>query len=779
MKGIILFACACLSIAAQEPDLAADLISNGYAALEAGDSIGAAARFEDAVAVDPSKTVAWKQLGYLYLERGDRESAADAFEAVAGRTPEDWQARLQLAHVYRRLGRWDEARRAFEEIAVQAPPPWAAKGASESERAIKPARAALDLAYGELADGDFEAAIGALREAVRVDPGDTAALKELAYALLRAGETEQARDAFQQALELAPADERTALELAYLEHETGRAAEALKRFSALRESSDESMRAAAAETAARIEAELDASIARWEATIVADPANRSVQIELGDLYRDRNEPEQAATRYLAAWNLDGPNRDEILLKLAAAREAAGDPIGAQGAWLAASRSPEVRIAEIARDSLPDRHTWANEYRAALELRPADHALRKELAYLLLEVGLHTEAMAEFEILVREAPADLQAVAQLAFLYRSRGNSHAAAELLERVERALPGEDAARTRLDSGESPSRRAAHLSALGEKSLEKSYLLDARRQFTEAYEADPDNHVAALKLGVVHNLLEQDRKAIEWFRIAGESEDPRIADQARRSYRNLAPQFQRMTTTVWAYPVYSRRFGTVFGYAQAKTEFRLGRSPLKPYVSMRLSGDVKRTTGGTTPRLLSENAVIAAGGLRLPLDGGVTLWGEAGQSMTYLSRPPTGTARSAPDYRGGLNWFRARGAALGGDEPGIFYEANLDAVYVSRFNDDVLAYAQFRPGYRLPTRGPLRAQVYVNWNVTMDRGGEYWANYAEVGPGIRFRIPKIHPPMNFSLDWVRGVHLSNRGNIRGPNYFDLRAAIWYSFTR
>ena len=37
----------------------------------------------------------------------------------------------------------------------------------------------------------------------------------------------------------------------------------------------------------------------------------------------------------------------------------------------------------------------------------------------------------------------------------------------------------------------------------------------------------------------------------------------------------------------------------------------------------------------------------------------------------------------------------------------------------------------------------------------------------------------MNFSVDWLRGVHLSNEGNLRGPNYFDLRLSLWYSFSR
>jgi hypothetical protein len=316
-----------------------------------------------------------------------------------------------------------------------------------------------------------------------------------------------------------------------------------------------------------------------------------------------------------------------------------------------------------------------------------------------------------------------------------------------------------------------------MGEKSLSKSYLNDALQQFEQAWEANPSDHAVALKLGVVHNLLHRDRQAIRWFKMASESEEPSVSEQALRSYDNLAPQFRRFTTTFWMYPLYSKRFSTVFGYAQAKAEMRLGA--LRPYLSLRAAGDARRHTGGAEPQLLSESSLIAAFGLRAPLGYGLTLWGEAGRSVSYLHERPQGEPRWLPDYRGGLNWFRARGATLGGGEPGRFHEMELDAVYLSRFDDDALAYWRYRPGYRLPDRGRLRAQVYLNWNVTVDTSREYWANTVELGPGLRIRVPTQGPPMDFSIDVVRGVHLSNRGNTLRPNYLDIRAGLWYSFTK
>ena len=234
---------------------------------------------------------------------------------------------------------------------------------------------------------------------------------------------------------------------------------------------------------------------------------------------------------------------------------------------------------------------------------------------------------------------------------------------------------------------------------------------------------------------------------------------------------------------PFYSRRFGTVFGYGQIKTEFRIGNLPFRPYLSLRAAGNAGRVgaqeLASAAAQQLSESALIAGVGLRAPLGRGVTLWGEAGESFSYLRDRPDGVPGAIPDYRGGLNWFRSRGPTLGSNESGFFQETNLDAVYLSRFNHDALAYFQYKPGYRLPNKGPLKAQVYMNWNLVADTSREYWANTWETGPGIRIRIPGIRPPMNFSLDFVRGVHLSNKGNTRRPNYFDLRAGLWYSFSR
>jgi tetratricopeptide (TPR) repeat protein len=641
-----------------------------------------------------------------------------------------------------------------------------------------PAYDPLQKAYQSLREKKYLDAIDHLLLAVKAAPERASIRKELGYAYLKVGETDSARELFEHAVTLDPADWRAALELAFLSHETGREARALELLELVRRTGDAEAKRAAEEAFTRIDSALGQAVERWTAAVEQDPANRAARLELARNLDKRRQPARAAEQYLAAWRLP-PRREEILLDLARAREEAGDREGAAGAWLLASRSGETRVAERARGRLPRRAPFANEYRRGLELDPAHTGLRRDLAFLWLAVNRKDDAIPELEIVVRQDPNDMLAAAQLGFLYLDRKQPDRAVPLLERVAQGSDAELAQRARQALGKKQTSQATPHKALGEKSLAASYLKDALREFQIAHEIDPDDYEVALKLGVVHNILREDREALKWFARAMRSPDAAVAAEARRSYRNLAPQLRRFQTSIWTLPFYSTRYHDTFHYAQLKTELRLGSLPVRPYVSLRLSGDWKRKTAGPLPQFLSESSLIASVGARTLAWRGLTAWAEAGQAASYLSRPPPGTPRFGPDYRGGIAWFRNLGASLGGDRAGPFAEFNADLVYLSRFRHDLISYWQTRPGYRLPQLGWFRSQVFWNANVTGDRRREYWANFAEFGPGFRFRVPRVSPPLDVTISGLRGVYLINESNPYGPNYYDLRVGLWYSAAR
>jgi hypothetical protein len=320
-----------------------------------------------------------------------------------------------------------------------------------------------------------------------------------------------------------------------------------------------------------------------------------------------------------------------------------------------------------------------------------------------------------------------------------------------------------------------------MGEASLEKSYLNDALRYFRIAHEADPGDAEVMLKLGWVYNLLKKDREALEWFDRARGASDPKVAEEARQAYLRLKPDVAPVRTTFWLFPFYSSRWKDAFTYGQLKAEVRVPGLPVRPYLSVRFIGDAGRGLRylGISPGQLSENSVVIAGGLTTPLKNGFLAWGEAGQAVRF--RKPY-DVRAKPDFRGGVAWMRGWGRLLGSDGGGWFTEANADAVYVSAFAHDALFVPQTRVGYTLGSAregSGFQVQLLWNFNVSVDSRRQSWANFVESGPGMQMRWSALPPNVRLGVHLLRGVYLVNRDNSLGPNFWDVRAGVWYAITR
>lgn len=319
-----------------------------------------------------------------------------------------------------------------------------------------------------------------------------------------------------------------------------------------------------------------------------------------------------------------------------------------------------------------------------------------------------------------------------------------------------------------------------MGERSYQAGYLKDALKYLELAHEQDPADFSVMLKLGWTYNLLGQDERALGWFQLATYSLDPAVAAEAARASRNLGAALARVRSSFWMLPFYSSRWRDMFSYSQMKTEFRLGRLPLRPYASLRFIGDARSRPGGAVPQYFSETAVIPGVGVATAGLPGLVLWAEAGLAVSYLNRPQGGRARA--DWRGGLAFSRGFGRLLGAGPGGAFFESSADAVYLSRFGHDVLFYWRNRTGYTAPVArglGGLATQWYWNWNAAADARRQYWASFVEAGPGLRLRWEGMPAGLYFSVDFVRGVHTLNRGNPRRPNYWDWRAGLWYAVSQ
>jgi Tfp pilus assembly protein PilF len=614
-----------------------------------------------------------------------------------------------------------------------------------------------DLAYEALRAKDYDRAIAAFQQAIAAEPARAALRKDLAYTLLKVGEAEAARDQFAEAMRLDPADQHVALEYAFLCYETKRQAEARRIFDRVRKTGDTT----AAAAFENIDRPLREGIARWRAAVAVDPANFSAHEELARLAEQRDEVALAAEHYEAAWRLR-PDRCDLLLDLGRAWQTLGRGEEAMAALIAASRGGNARVAEEAQDLLPKRYPYVYEFERAIALDGLNIGLRKELAYLHLEMGHRAQAEALFEWIVQRTPDDSVSAAQLRLL--------------------RPGAGQELKRPDVPRAPVPNDARL--LGERSLEKGYLQDALKYLRIAHENDPVDFGVMLKLGWAYNILKEDEEAAKWFSLARKSPDVATASEANRAYRNLQPELERVRTSIWVNPMFSTRWHDAFTYAQAKAELQMPHWWVHPYMSVRFIGDARGKVelgAGLGPQYLSERSVIVGAGVITKAWHGAIGWFEAGESLRYRTSA-VDSGRAVPDYRGGISYAKGFGHLLARGEHGMFLEGTVDGVFVSRFGNDLLLYSQDRFGYTLraaESLGGLHAQFLWNWNFTVDSRGEYWANTVETGPGIRLRFENWPASLMFSVSALTGVYLVQQGNPRGPTFLDLRVGIWYAFAR
>ncbi|MEP6715936.1 MAG: tetratricopeptide repeat protein [Terriglobia bacterium] len=654
---------------------------------------------------------------------------------------------------------------------------------------IDPAYDSLSKAFDALKLRDYDTAILLFTKAAAISPQRADIRKNLAYTLLKTGENEAARMQFGEAMRIDPADSHVALEYAFLSFEThedapAHKAEARRIFDRIRNSgNDEASRATAADAFRNIDEPLQTGIARWQQALLSTAPTFSAHYELAQLAEQRDALDLAAGHYLAAFRML-PTRKSVLLELARVEKARNNPAGAIAALLAASRGGEPRTAEMAREQLPGRYPYVYEFRDALKLDPSANALHRELAYLLLRMSQDNQAASaevelEFKAVVESSPDDYYSAAQLGLLYLASHRDDQAMPLLRNVLAHGDSTTANRVRmalhmplvLENRQAPE-SPLDPRVLGERSYNAGFLKDALRYYTLANESDPIDASVALKLGWTNNLLHDDQTALRWFAIARRSSDPKIAAEAQKAWGNLHPAFQRIRTTVWVYPLYSTRWRDVFGYGQAKADLRVAHLPFRPYLSVRFVGDARQTTGGASPQSLSESAFIIGAGMATRQWRGGMAWFEAGRAKSYLN----GTGWL--DYRGGISFARTLGRSLAAEHGGMFLETTDDSVFVGHFHNDLLNVSQNKMGYT-NVWGGLKVQAFLGTNLTIDVKKQYWANFVEIGPGLRVHPPGLPASVSITVNEMRGVYLINQYNPRRPNFFDFRAGVWYAFTK
>ncbi len=643
----------------------------------------------------------------------------------------------------------------------------------------------LNRAYHALAQKDYDSAIDFFRKGLAQQPTNAAAHKDLAYTLLKAGENADARDEFEAAMRLNARDETAALEFAFLAFETKKPIEARRIFDRLRRTGSPATRVTAEQAFQNIDKPLADGIARWQQALAQSPnpndiSTFSAHWELAQLAELRDNLPLAAEQFEICRKLK-PQLPEILLILGRVWTELNRVDDAHAAWLAASRSPDSRTAELALERLDrSRYPYPYEFVNALKIDPDNIPLRRELAYLYLAMHDNQNATTQFEKVLSIDPHDQLSRRQLAALHGFKSRAALIAPPTPQLTPQLM------PRSFTGASA---AIDPRTMGLKSLKLGYLHDAVKYLRQAHKQNPDDAEVMLALGWAYNLSKDDADALPMFDQARYSDDPAIAAEATKAFHVLngdtLPQ-----TTFWSLSMFSTRWLDAFDYSQLKRTLPLPWKNVNKYLSLylsaRLLGDARgQVTTAFGPGYLSESSLIAGVGAASKTWYHLTGSIEAGESMNYLpGRSNEGLA--IPDYRGDLNFAKGFGHLLTSKTSGFFYETTADAIYVSRFDKDWMFYSQHRGGrtFRL---GQTNIQALLNINYVTDEKALYWANSIEAGPGLKLHLPWMPPNVHLSADFLRGFYLrgdyyplcATRGCPPQSHYNDLRISFWYAFTR
>jgi len=169
--------------------------NGGVGALKSKDYPAARAKFEEAVAKDPSMSVAWAALSQVHLEQKHYREAADAAEKAVALGGADESVLRSRWEAYRKLGDEAKAAKAREDL-------------EKLGRMTEEAKRIHNEGVALSKSGDDAGAFARFKEALAIDPGFQPALVGLATTGLKIGQAPEAAAAAETILKADPRNEQ-------------------------------------------------------------------------------------------------------------------------------------------------------------------------------------------------------------------------------------------------------------------------------------------------------------------------------------------------------------------------------------------------------------------------------------------------------------------------------------------------------------------------------------------------------------------------------------------
>ncbi len=382
-------------------------------------------------------------------------------------------------------------------------------------------------------------------------------------------------------------------------------------------------------------------------------------------------------------------------------------------------------------------------------------------YDALRAGNTTDAIAAFQRALQHQPGSATAHFQLGYITLSLGRS---LDAVMHFEEGL-------ARDETNNDVRRQLGYLYAeLGRTAQARQVFVRLR----EAGQAIPRDLVA---IGNLSATLGDRPTAEQSFREAISTNDAEVVTDARAGLRNLAQTGvgAGLFAELYLAPFYQERFDNTVAIGFARAGVR-GGGWLQPsvYGSLRATRD-SRSTGGQQPVLFNDNTLIPAIGVRVhPGQRGLVLYAEAG--MAYQLVDGEGD-RWARDLRAGMNYTFAREHALRttGNSPRLVTELSGDATFYERFDENVIAFGQWRESLRFGAANRPMFDVYARAWGAMDSRGEFFNRVVEGGGGVALHLPLGGMRASIYLDALRGRYLQAPSEASGlpRSYNDFRVTV------
>lgn len=278
------------------------------------------------------------------------------------------------------------------------------------------------------------------------------------------------------------------------------------------------------------------------------------------------------------------------------------------------------------------------------------------------------------------------------------------------------------------------------------------------------------ALSIAYLYDTQNNKPKAFHFFDLASKTMDMSIKTKAELAMTGMGgSQFQFLPKPFFAEFYSAPFYFSRFDLGVLPTITRAGITVNEThhtdaYASWRWTKDNRSGTvqgliiQNSISQIFEDNVAIYAAGLRtylwpkIPLQTFIEI-GQA-EDLVYRNR-----AKWRSDVRGGLVYYNAwgekptwtAGLAFPWKWVSTLY---ADTIYYSRYNNNIIGTAWFRPGLRVATFQSASLDFYLANYLILDKNREFFNNVYSIGPGMAFQ-PSNRINIVLRLEALQGYYI------------------------